>query len=426
MTVSEADFKAGLYGFLDRSVRISDNSRARFRPKPKDVTALLESLKAGLALPDWCEPPMRLDTGERVGGVLMFRNGLVEVMSGERVAPTPKLWVHDDVGYEWNPEAACPEWLRFLEGVFPGDQEAKDCLEEFLGLSMTEDVSFQKGLLLIGVPRSGKGTSLRVCEWLGGSKAFISLDLDKWVENENSGAPLIGKRVLAFPDVRLKEPRWYGQNLDPGGVDYKSAQRLLKITGGDKITLGRKYIGPWEGVLPGKVLWVSNKVPNFNDAVLPTRFVKLAFDVSFLNREDLALSDRLRGELAGIAGRCLAAYRRARERGGLIQPASGERLNREIAVGSDAFTQFVMECFVSDPKGEVTYIAAMKELRDWCNAHGRPELLKVQSNKIRKMISAIPGFMDITRAPRPKGEQRKMARIRLRNPTDRKEDEEED
>jgi putative DNA primase/helicase len=347
-------------------------------------------------------------------------------MSGERVAPTPKLWVHDDVGYEWNPEAACPEWLRFLEGVFPGDQEAKDCLEEFLGLSMTEDVSFQKGLLLIGVPRSGKGTSLRVCEWLGGSKAFISLDLDKWVENENSGAPLIGKRVLAFPDVRLKEPRWYGQNLDPGGVDYKSAQRLLKITGGDKITLGRKYIGPWEGVLPGKVLWVSNKVPNFNDAVLPTRFVKLAFDVSFLNREDLALSDRLRGELAGIAGRCLAAYRRARERGGLIQPASGERLNREIAVGSDAFTQFVMECFVSDPKGEVTYIAAMKELRDWCNAHGRPELLKVQSNKIRKMISAIPGFMDITRAPRPKGEQRKMARIRLRNPTDRKEDEEED
>jgi putative DNA primase/helicase len=299
VTVSEADFKAGLYGFLDRSVRISDNSRARFRPKPKDVTALLESLKAGLALPDWCEPPMRLDTGERVGGVLMFRNGLVEVMSGERVAPTPKLWVHDDVGYEWRPEAECPEWLRFLEGVFPGDQEAKDCLEEFLGLSMTEDVSFQKGLLLIGVPRSGKGTSLRVCEWLGGSKAFISLDLDKWVENENSGAPLIGKRVLAFPDVRLKEPRWYGQNLDPGGVDYKSAQRLLKITGGDKITLGRKYIGPWEGVLPGKVLWVSNKVPNFNDAVLPTRFVKLAFDVSFLNREDLALSDRLRGSCRG-------------------------------------------------------------------------------------------------------------------------------
>ena len=46
------------------------------------------------------------------------------------------------------------------------------------------------------------------------------------------------------------------------------------------ITLGRKYIGPWEGVLFGKVWWLSNKIPNFNDAVLPTRFIKLAFDIS--------------------------------------------------------------------------------------------------------------------------------------------------
>jgi hypothetical protein len=55
---------------------------------------------------------------------------------------------------------------------------------------------------------------------------------------------------------------------------------LLKITTADMITLGRKYIGPWEGVLFGKVWWLSNKIPNFNDAVLPTRFIKLAFDIS--------------------------------------------------------------------------------------------------------------------------------------------------
>jgi putative DNA primase/helicase len=414
VAMPEADLKAKVYQFLDRSVvRTADDRKARFRPKPKHVNELLDGLRAGLALPSWCEPPMRLDTGERAGGVLMFRNGLVEVANGGRVEPTPKLWVHDDVGYEWRPEAECPEWLRFLGGIFPGDQEAKDCLEEFLGLSMTEDVSFQKGLMEIGVPRSGKGTSMRVAEWLGGTKSFISLDLDKWMVGEFSGEGMIGKKVLAFTDVRLKEPKWYGQNLDPGGIVYNSGQRLLKITTGDAITLPRKYNPvPWEGVLPGKVWWGSNKVPNFNDAVLPTRFVKLAFDVSFLNREDLTLSDRLRGELSGIAGRCLAAYRRAKERGRLIQPASGERLNREIAVGSDPFTQFVTECFVSDPGGTVTYKDAMKELRDWCNAHGRPELLdKIKSNNIRKAIRALPGFIDVEQAARPHGEERRMARL---------------
>jgi putative DNA primase/helicase len=422
--VPEADFKARVYGFLDGSVRISDNSRARFRPQRKHVSELLDGLRAGLALPSWCEPPMRLDTGERVGDVLMFRNGLIDVASGERVESTPKLWVHDDVGYEWRPEAECPEWLRFLEGVFPGDQEAKDCLEEFLGLSMTEDVIFQKGVLLIGEPRSGKGTTLRVSEWLGGSKAFMSLDIDKWMATEFSGEGMIGKKVLAFPDVRLKEPKWYGQNFDPGGVPYNSVQRLLKITTADKITLPRKYNPvPWEGVLPGKVWWASNKPPNFNDATLPTRFVKLAFDVSYLNREDLGLSERLRGELSGIAGRCLAAYRRARERGRIIQPASGERLGRDIGVGSDAFAQFVEECFVSDPEGTLTYTAAMKELRDWCAAHGRPELLtKVKNNNVRKMIRTIPGFTDVEQAGRPNREPRRMARIRLRNAADRKDD----
>ena len=102
---------------------------------------------------------------------------------------------------------------------------------------MTEDVSFQKGLMLIGKPRSGKGTTLRISEWLGGTRAFISLDLDKWLQGEFSGEAMIGKKVLAFPDVRLKEGKWYGQNFDPGGVDYKSVQRLLKTN--------RRHDNPW-------------------------------------------------------------------------------------------------------------------------------------------------------------------------------------
>jgi putative DNA primase/helicase len=267
--MEEAALKASVYTFLDGSLKRTNDGPARFRPKPRHVTELLDGLRAGLALPAWCGPPMRLDTGERAGDVLMFRNGLVEILSGSLVAPTPKLWVHDSVEYDWDPDAECPQWLGFLEGIFPGDQEAKDCLEEFLGLSQTEDVSFQKGLMAIGPPRSGKGTTLRISEWLGGTRAFISLDLDKWVQNENSGEGMIGKKVLAFPDVRLKEGKWYGQNFDPGGVDYKSVQRLLKITTADMITLGRKYIGPWEGVLPGKVWWLSNKIPNFNDWPAP-------------------------------------------------------------------------------------------------------------------------------------------------------------
>ena len=103
----------------------------------------------------------------------MFGNGLVELGSGERMAPTPKLWVHGEVEYDWNPSAPCPHWLAFLESVFPGDREAQDCVEELTGLSMTEDISFQKGVMLLGPPRSGKGTILGVNEALVGTASYI-------------------------------------------------------------------------------------------------------------------------------------------------------------------------------------------------------------------------------------------------------------
>jgi putative DNA primase/helicase len=415
----ENEVKAAVYWFLDESTKISDGQTARFRPKPRQVSELIDGLRAGLLLPGWCEPPMRLDTGERIGEVLAFENGLIDVRDGGWVEPSPTLWVHGNVGCEWDAQAQCPEWLRFLEGIFPGDRESKDSLEEWCGLSMTEDISFQKGLLLIGDPRSGKGTSLHVGSWLVGTAAFVSLDLDKWVMGENSGEVLIGKKLLGFADVRLKEPRWYGQNFDPGGVDYKSVQRLLKTTSGDGQSLGRKYHGNWNGVLPGKVWFISNKVPNFNDAVLPTRFIKLAFDVSYLHREDLGLADRLRAELPGIAARCVRAYQRAKDRGRLIQPRSGERLNRQVSVGSDPFTRFVTETFVSDPKGTATYIGAMSKFQSWCANHGRNELLgSVRSNNIRARIRSVPGFEDVTEAPRPHGKLRRMGRIRLRKSED--------
>ena len=108
--------------------------------KPSHVHDLLDGLRAGLTLPGWCDPPMSLETGERLSEILVFKNVLVEAASGARVAASPKHWLHSSVDYPWQPEAGCPQWRRFLNSVFPSDHEAQDCIEEFLGLSMTGDL----------------------------------------------------------------------------------------------------------------------------------------------------------------------------------------------------------------------------------------------------------------------------------------------
>jgi putative DNA primase/helicase len=165
--------RAYVFSFLDKSTKREGKEGerlARFRPTPGNVNDLLNSLQSGLLLPAWAHPPMRLDTGEGLGDVMMFANGLFNVRTGERMTdPTAAYWLHAAVPYELRADAECPEWLAFLERAFPGDPDAHAVVEEALGLSMNEDRSFQKGMMLVGEPRSGKGTILAVLEGLLGS-----------------------------------------------------------------------------------------------------------------------------------------------------------------------------------------------------------------------------------------------------------------
>jgi putative DNA primase/helicase len=419
--VAEADMRARVYPFLDNSVRLEitkDEQRwVRFRPKPNHVRDLIDGLRAGVALPAWVVPPMHLDTGEHAGGVLMFKNGLVDVRTGEKVSATPKHWIHHGLGYEWKPETRCPVWDGFLESIFPGDQESKAAVEEGLGLSMTEDVSFQKGFLLIGATRGGKGTILQIGEALCGS--YISMDLNTWMQGKDREG-MIGRKMIAFPDVRLKEPKWYGAKFDPGGIDHKSQGLLLKITSADQITIPQMYESAWEGVLFGKVWIASNKTPNFNDQILATtRWIYIAFDISFKDREDLTLAARIiANELPGLAARCLWKYRLAKARGKLTQPAKGLQLQTAVAKSSDPFTQFMMETFVADPNGTVTFKTAYEELISWNKRHGRNLTESIIPQNFQKYARGIAGFQNIKNAPRPHDTPRRLAGMRLRNVKD--------
>jgi putative DNA primase/helicase len=351
----------------------------------------------------------------------MFRNGLVEVMTEKKVEATPRLWMHSALDYDWNPKAECPGWLKFLGEVYPGDSESQDCTEEALGYSMTEDVSLQKGVLLVGKPRSGKGTiAAKVLLKLVGSTAFVSLNFHQWTATENSREDLIGKKAGVFPDVRLKPPKWYGQTLDPGGMDHKSTELVLAITSGDPVSVRRKYqVSAWNGVLPAKLWLVSNTVPNFNDPTLPSRFVKLAFGESWLGREDIGLAKRLEAEAEGIAVRCVRAYQRLVRRGRFIQPKAGLELERAVCGSSDPFTQFAKETFVLDYASEVTFTDAWIKFETWCEETGRADLRKmVTKRNFTDKLREVQGFEAVGRY-KPHAEKRRITGVRWRRQAER-------
>ncbi len=356
--------------------RTADGGKVSFNPKKNDINEVLDALRIEAHLQSEYVPPCWLPSGEPAGDFIVCRNNIVNVHTLEAQPHTHTLWTHDVLGFDWDPNAPCPTWTATLKSMFPDEQDAQDLLEAWIGYCMTLDTWAHKGMLHLGVTRSGKSTIQRLIEKLVGPRGWVALALDKWLVNEFSAHGLIGKRCAFFPDVRLKEGRMYGQNYDPGGMDHKSVQMLLRITGEDSVSL-RKMHGMdliFEGVLPLKVNMTSNVVPNFNDEILPNRFLKLHYRVNqeTAGKMDPFLGQKLERELSGIAARCLAAYAQVRQGGGFKQARCGLELDRALMRAREPRIAMIAECLepTKDPAEYVVKGDALRACRAWLKENG--------------------------------------------------------
>jgi putative DNA primase/helicase len=385
-----------VWAFLDLSVKGTADGVEKFKPEAKNVSELIDALRSGLLLR--VQPPMWLDTGEPGEDWIVFRNGVLNVLTDEFLELTPTLWVQGGMGYDWQPDAKCPKWDKFLGEIFPKDAQSRDCVEEILGYGMTEETKFQKGFLMVGPPRSGKGTLAYIQRLLIGGTAYVGLSFNSWLSNQFSKEALIGRKVGVFPDVRFKPGKLYGQVWDAGGITHTSAELVLNITGEDPITIPRKYLKDWHGKLALKLWLLANDPPNLNDTsgVLPLRFIKLLFTESFLGREDVDLRAKLAAELPGIAVRCVRAYRRLLQRGRFIQPESGKALAQDVARVSNPYAEFAQDYLVLEPGATVECGKVFARFMGWAENLGYKEVIqRTTRSNLTTRLRLLPGFGDL-------------------------------
>jgi putative DNA primase/helicase len=179
--------------------------------------------------------------------------------------------------------------------------------------------------------------------------------------------PLLGKSVAIMPDVRFS-----------GRADVMTVatERLLMISGRDKVTVNRKHAPMVTLRLPTRFVLLSNEIPRLTDAsgALAGRFILLRFTKSFLGREDLALSDRIvANELPGILWWAIEGWRRLRAREKFVQPRSGKTLIQDLADLSSPVSQFVREKCVrgSTPEHAIAVADLYAEWVRWCEVKGK-------------------------------------------------------
>jgi P4 family phage/plasmid primase-like protien len=301
--------------------------------------------------------------------LISFTNGTLHVPTMELLKPDKNLFSVHALDCDYDPTARAPQFENFMsvcltaKGAEP-DQDTEDSIsliEEFMGLCMVDDTRYQKGLMMLGPPRSGRGTLLRVVEQVVGANNYTGASTQQF-SGEFGLQPLIGKLVAGIADART------GGRIDIPTV----VERLLNIIGEDSIPVNRKNKVMWEGKLPTRIIFVSNELPKFVDAsgAIATRFVLAQFKRTFLGEEDLDMTDKLLTELPGIVNLAIAGLARLRRRRRFKMAQSGQALMDALLRTAQTVRLWVDDRAELDVNGATPTAAAYADYKGWCDENG--------------------------------------------------------
>ncbi|MBC3993514.1 hypothetical protein H8N00_32520, partial [Streptomyces sp. AC563] len=321
------------------------------------------------------------------GPVVACANGLLRVADRTLTELTPEFFNLVSVPFDYQPDATAPAWETFLQRAWPDDQASIDALQEWFGYVLSGRTDQQKIMLIVGPTRSGKGTIARVLASLVGAGNMAGPTLASLGSNFGL-SPLLGKSLGVISDARLS-----------GRDGHQVVERLLTISGEDTIDVDRKFREPWTGKLPVRLMILSNELPNFGDSsgVIARRFVVLNMTVSWLGKEDTALTGKLTAEMPGILNWALNGLARLERTGRLTEPPSSLEAVTTMQDTASPTSAFVRECCRTGPACEVSADALWNAWKNWAEDNG--VTTSTRAMMARNLQSVVPQLRRI----RPRG-----------------------
>lgn len=356
-----------------------------FESNPTTVKQALDTIRSYTHLPATTIAPSWLD--DRKGRppaleILPCRSANLHIPTGRILAPTPALFTINALDFDYEPDPEPPErWIKFLEQLWGDDLESVALLQEWMGYCLTADTSQHKMLLLVGPPRSGKGTIGRVLTRLVGAGNVVGPTTSSLAGNFGL-QPLIDKSLAIVSDARFT-----------GDSVATVVERLLCISGEDTLTIDRKFLGSVSMKLPTRFMFLTNELPRLHDAstALARRFLVLRLTESFYGQEDPTLTDQLLVELPGILLWAIEGWKRLRQRGRFVQPASSEEAIRDLEDLASPVGAFVRECCTIAPGCRAWVDDLYKAWQGWCERDGR-HIVSSKMSFGRDLAAAVPGI----------------------------------
>lgn len=267
----------------------------------------------------------------------------------------------------FDPQAACPSFLAFLEMVQP-DPAMRDYLQRFAGYVLTGDISEQALLIFHGGGRNGKGTFLNALRDVLGQMAITTP-----IETFGDGTRKDG--ASASPDIARMRSRTLIVTSDAPDNLTLSAGLIKQMTGQEPITARELHKAFIEFMFTGKMVIPCNPKPRIpgTDEGIWRRVHLVLWPVQIpLEAIDRHLGATLKAEAPGILNWMLEGYL-AWQAQGLNAPAAVLAASQDYRTESDPLGEFLSVWTDKDAGGRASSAALFAKYGEYCKANAYPE-----------------------------------------------------
>jgi len=349
-----------LYKRLEHAVYYAANETKPWNPNNRKINDVLDALKTVAASEQ--RPNDEGWFNGRTDHVIPCANGLLNIATRTLEPLTPDFFNRYVLTCPYDANASSAPWDRYTHENLADDAETISALQEWGGYVVSGRKDYQRFLLMVGQSRSGKGTYIEVLNAFLPSESHIGFKATDYLRDRFSDSNMIGKTLITVSDSRSK--------LDDG----RFVEMILRLVGNDEFSIRKPYGRDYfNGVLPGRLVILSNKVPVMPDdsqAVLGRALV-VKMNKSYVNREDPGLIRSLVSpeSLSGILNHFLDGLDALRSRGKFHQPSDGDDIKALLSENSSPVRHFVSErCEIGDwwaPKQDVYF-----QYSQFCTQYG--------------------------------------------------------
>ena len=304
-----------------------------------------------------------------------FKNCLFNLDKWEFEEHTHGIKTICQIPVSYDKKAECPQITNFLNDVAKPEDIA--FLEEWAGYCLTTDVSYQKALMLYGIPGTGKSVFATMLETFIGGENASSESLQKIEEDKYRAAKLYGKRVNICSDI-------------PSTKMHKTEVFKKLVSGLDTIDAENKYQDPFKFKNKAKLTFSANKIPEGpKDPAFYERFCLIEFGNKFrgTDKDDKKLIQKLTTdtELSGFLNVALEGLKRLYENDKFSYNKTFEETEREYILNSNPVAFFMDKCTVisdQDIESTLLYLSYV----DWSTKNNKPRVSNIEfSRRLNKM-----------------------------------------